>query len=93
MATVPKILAFTGSMRKGSFNRKLVRIAAGAAHGAGLDVTEIELRHLPLPVYDGDLEAESGLPENARKLKDLMKAHQGFLIASPENNSSLSSAL
>ncbi len=93
MATVLKILAFTGSMRKGSYNRKLVRIAARAALGAGVDVTEIELRDLPMPVYDGDLEAESGLPENARKLKDLMKVHAGFLIASPENNSSVSAAL
>ncbi len=93
MTTVPKILAFTGSMRKGSYNRKLVRIATAAAHRAGADVTEIELRDLPLPVYDGDLEAESGLPQNARKLKDLMKVHAGFLIASPENNSSVSAAL
>ena len=93
MATTPSILAFSGSLREGSFNQKLVRIAAAGARAAGADVTELALRDLPLPLYDGDLEAREGIPENARKLKALMKDHQGFLIASPENNSSLSAAL
>ena len=44
-------------------------------------------------MYDGDLEAEGGLPENAKKIKELMKAHDAFLIASPEYNSSISGAL
>ena len=93
MAVKPRILAFSGSLREGSYNMKLVRVAAAGARAAGAEVTDLDLRDLPLPVYSGDLEAAEGLPENARKLKDLMKAHQGFLIASPENNSSLSSAL
>jgi len=93
MSAKPSILAFSGSLRKESFNQKVVNIAADGARKAGADVTVIQLRELPLPVYDGDLEADSGLPENARTIKDLMKAHQGFLIASPENNSTLSAAL
>ena len=70
-----------------------MNIAADGARKAGADVTVIHLRELPLPVYDGDLESESGLPENVRTIKALMKAHQGFLIASPENNSTMSAAL
>ena len=93
MTVKPKILAFSGSLREGSYNQQVVNIAAGGARKAGADVTVVHLRDLPLPVYDGDLEKQSGLPENARTIKALMKDHQGFLIASPENNSTMSAAL
>ncbi len=93
MTTRPRILAFSGSLRQESLNHRLVRVAAAGAEAAGADVTVLELRELPLPVYDGDLEQREGLPENARTLKEIMKAHDGFLIASPENNSSVSAAL
>lgn len=93
MAYVPKILAFAGSTRTDSFNKKLVRIAAAGAREAGAEVTMLDLRDYPLPLYDGDLEQREGLPPNARKLKDLFLAHQGLLIASPEYNSSISAVL
>ena len=89
----PRILALAGSARSGSLNRKLVRIAADGAHAAGAEVTLVELRDLPLPLYDGDLEATEGLPANARKLKELFLAHQGLLIAAPEYNSSITPLL
>lgn len=88
-----KILAFAGSARKDSFNKKLVKIAAQGARAAGAEVTYLDFRDLPLPLYDGDLEEAEGLPENALKLKALMKAHQGFLIACPEYNSSMTPLL
>lgn len=91
--TSAKILAFAGSARKDSFNKKLVKIAAEGARAAGAEVTYIDFRDLPLPLYDGDLEEVEGLPENALKLKALMKAHQGFLIACPEYNSSITPLL
>jgi chromate reductase, NAD(P)H dehydrogenase (quinone) len=90
MTSKPKILAFAGSTRIDSFNKKLVRIAATGATEAGADVTVVDLRDFPMPLYDGDLEQKEGLPPNARKLKDLMLTHQGFLISSPEYNSSVS---
>lgn len=93
MAYTPRILAFAGSTRKDSFNKKLLRIAVQGAQAAGAEVTVVDLRDLPLPLYDGDLEAEQGLPENAKKLKDLMKGNDGFLIAAPEYNSSISGVL
>jgi NAD(P)H-dependent FMN reductase len=89
----PKILAFAGSLRKDSFNKKLVKIAAKAAESVGAEVTYLDLRDLPLPIFDEDLEKEEGLHPNARKLKDIMLAHQGFLIAAPEYNSSITGVL
>lgn len=89
----PKILAFAGSTRTGSFNKKLIKIAAAGAKEAGADVTLIDLRDFQMPLYDEDLEKQKGLPSSARKLKDLMLTHQGFLISSPEYNSSISGVL
>lgn len=93
MASTPKILAFAGSTRIDSYNKKLVKIAAAGAKAAGAEVTYIDLRDLPLPLYDEDLEAQEGLPVNARTFKDLLISHQGLLIASPEYNSSLTAVL
>ncbi len=93
MATTAKILAFAGSTRKDSFNKKVIGIAAQGAKAAGAEVTLIDLKEFALPLYDGDLEAESGVPENAKKLKALMVEHDGFLIASPEYNSSITPVL
>lgn len=92
MATA-KILAFAGSARKDSCNKKLVKVAIEGARSAGAKVTYLDFRDLPLPLYDGDLEDAEGLPENALKLKAMMKAHQGFLIACPEYNSSITPLL
>lgn len=93
MASKPKILAFAGSTRTDSYNKKLVKIAAAGASAAGAEVTYIDLRDLPLPLFDEDLEAQQGLPANARTLKNLLISHQGLLIASPEYNSSLTAVL
>jgi NAD(P)H-dependent FMN reductase len=87
MAYTPKILAFAGSLRKDSFNKKLVAIAAQGARDAGASVTLLDLKEYPLPVYDGDDETASGIPENGHKLKKLFMEHDGLLISSPEYNS------
>jgi NAD(P)H-dependent FMN reductase len=89
----PKILAFAGSTRKESFNKKLLRLAAKAATDAGADVTRIDLADYPLPIMDEDLEREQGPPENATKLKQLFFEHQGLLLACPEYNSSITPLL
>jgi NAD(P)H-dependent FMN reductase len=93
MSYQPKILAFAGSARKGSFNKMLVKIAVAGAEGAGAKVTYVDLRDFPMPVYDADLEAAQGLPENTRRFKSLLREHDGLLIASPENNSAISALL
>ncbi|MDD5349030.1 MAG: NAD(P)H-dependent oxidoreductase [Chthoniobacteraceae bacterium] len=89
----PRILAFAGSLRSGSFNKKLVRLAARAARAAGAEVTEIDLLDFQLPLLNQDDEDAHGLPENAKKLKALFLSHQGLLLSAPEYNSSLSAVL
>lgn len=88
-----KILCFAGSLRRDSFNKKLAKVAAALVEEAGAEATYVDLKELSLPLYDGDLEEEQGLPENARIFKKLLKEHDGFLIASAEYNSSLAPAL
>jgi chromate reductase, NAD(P)H dehydrogenase (quinone) len=89
----PKILVFAGSIRTGSFNGRLAALAARELALLAADVTRISLADYPLPLYDGDAEAESGAPENAKKLKRRFTAHHGIFIASPEYNASLTPLL
>lgn len=89
----PKILAFAGSARRDSYNKRLVRIAAAAAEQAGANVTLVDLRDYPLPLFDEDLERAHGTPENAVTLKKIFLDHHGLLIASPEYNSSITPLL
>jgi NAD(P)H-dependent FMN reductase len=92
MVYQPKILAFAGSLRKDSYNKKLVKIAIRGAEEAGAKVTYIDLKDYPLPVYDQEIEDSQGLPANALLLKKLMTEHDGFLLSCPEYNSSMSAA-
>lgn len=87
-----KILAFAGSLREGSYNKKLLKAAVKGAKEAGAEVTVIDIKDYPLPLYDGDIE-EKGFPENVLTLKKLLLENDGLLIASPEYNSSISGAL
>lgn len=88
--TAPRILAFAGSTRRDSFNRKLIKIAVGGAEAAGATVTHIELADFPLPLFNQDLEAEQGPPEHAVELKKLFLESDGLLMSCPEYNSSVS---
>ena len=90
---MPKILAFAGSLRAESFNKTLVNIAAEGARRARADVTVIDLSDYPMPVLNQDDEAENGKPETAQRLKTMMIEHDGFLIACPEYNSSITAVL
>ncbi len=88
-----RILAFAGSSRRDSWNRKLLGQAVRFARETGAEVTEIDLADFVLPLYNGDEEAASGLPDAAKQLKSLMVSHDRFLIASPEYNSSITPLL
>jgi NAD(P)H-dependent FMN reductase len=88
-----KILAFAGSARADSFNKRLIRAAAAGVPDGGGVCTLVDLRDFPLPLYDADLESAQGLPENASRLQELFRSHRGLLIASPEYNSSLTPLL
>lgn len=93
MSDQPRVLAFAGSARTDSFNVKLVNIAAEGAREAGAEVTVLNLKDFPMPLFNQDLEAAEGPPEQATRLKGIMLAHEGLLIASPEYNSSISPLL
>jgi NAD(P)H-dependent FMN reductase len=88
-----KALVFAGSTRTGSLNRKLALAAAGELRGRGLEVTLADLKDYPMPLYDGDLEAGSGIPEKAREFRKLIAAHDVLVIASPEYNGSFPALL
>lgn len=91
--SAPKILVFAGSARKGSVNKKLAAVAADMARAAGADVTHIDMADHVLPLYDGDLEAEVGLPEEVKTLKAIIAAADGMIIAAPEYNGSITPLL
>lgn len=88
----PRILAFSGSLRTGSYNHMMVQNAANGAKAAGAEVTVVRLSDFDLPLFSEDLEAK-GTPDGAKRLKEAMKSHHGFLISSPEYNSSVTAAL
>ena len=90
MRTMPTIVAISGSLRARSFNSALLRAAVAAAPpGAAFEISSIR----EIPVYDGDLEAASGLPPAITALKEKIAAADGLLLATPEYNGSLPGAL
>ncbi|GHC37843.1 NADPH-dependent FMN reductase [Aidingimonas halophila] len=93
MSDTPQLLCFAGSARRQSFNKRLAHLAASRLEAHGADVTLIDLADYPMPLYDGDLEAEQGVPEPGQRLKALFRDSDGFLIAAPEYNSSLAPLL
>jgi NAD(P)H-dependent FMN reductase len=87
-----RVLAFAGSLRSGSYNRKLLQVAVAALSGpAEADV--LDLRDVPMPLYDGDLEARDGLPEGARVFRQRIAAADALLLATPEYNHSIPGTL
>lgn len=93
MSDKPKILAFAGSLRTDSYNKKLIKIAVKGAENAGGEVTLVELNQFPMPIYNQDIEDQEGLPQTALKFKELLLKSDGLMIASPEYNSSLPGVL
>jgi NAD(P)H-dependent FMN reductase len=80
------ILGIAGSTRKGSFNAALLRAAASVAPAAAT----IEIASIAdIPLYNGDLEAESGIPAPVAALKDRIAGADGLLLVTPEYNNSV----
>lgn len=87
-----KVLAFSGSTRKDSCNKKLINNAAEIARKMGAKVTVVDLKDFPMPFYDADLEAK-GMPEHAKRLRKMMMESDAIIISTPEYNGSLSGVL
>jgi len=91
--TETKVLAFAGSTRADSYNKKLIKEAAEILSQMGTTVTVIDLIDYPMPFYDADLEAKQGMPKHAKSFRDLLINSDAIIISSPEYNSSLSAVL
>lgn len=89
----PRLVAFGGALRRESHNQKLAALAAAIARENGAEVELVALRDFPMPVLDEDIEREQGIPEHARRFREVLLAHDGFLIATPEYNASIPGAL
>jgi len=86
-----KILAFAGSLRKGSFNKKLLAVAVQSLKDVQVDV--LDLREVDMPLYDGDLEENSGLPDGAVRFRQRIEQADALVIATPEYNNSIPGVL
>jgi chromate reductase len=84
-----KILVIPGSLRTGSLNARLAAVVAHELALSGAEITRISLSDFPLPIYDGDFQAKSGVPKHAVNLKRMIGAHHGVVIVTPEYNSSV----
>jgi chromate reductase, NAD(P)H dehydrogenase (quinone) len=93
MTRSPKILAFAGSLREHALSKRVLKVAIKGAEKAGADVTYVDLRDFPMPIYNLDDHETNGFDENALAFQGLLVQHDGFLIASPEYNGSLPAAL
>lgn len=88
-----KMVAFAGSTRAESFNKKLVNEAAVMARQMGAHVTVIDLKDYPMPLFDADNEVKQGMPDSAKRLREIMIHSDVILISSPEYNSSIPAVL
>ncbi|MGF1620307.1 MAG: NADPH-dependent FMN reductase [Rhodomicrobiaceae bacterium] len=93
MTESARLLFFAGSTRQESYNRKLARNAYETARKRGFEADLLELADYPMPIYDAGLEEREGPPENARRLRETIRAYQGVFIASPEYNASVTPLL
>ena len=84
---VKKLLAFAASNSSNSINQALLSYAVEKM--GDHDVSFLDIRDYPLPIYGKDLEAGQGIPENAHKLKDAISSQDALIIASPEHNGSM----
>lgn len=84
-----KILVIPGSARSDSINKKLAAVAAHELGQAGAEVSLIDLADFEAPLYNGDIEAESGIPATMKNLKKLISTHDAIFLVTPVYNSCL----
>jgi chromate reductase len=88
-----RLFAFAAALRRDSLNRKLIRLSAAAAEKAGATIDLADFHEFDMPLYDGDVEAASGAPDGAKKLRERFATADAFMIASPEYNFSIPGTL
>ncbi|XSG83181.1 MAG: NADPH-dependent FMN reductase [Methyloligella sp. ZOD6] len=88
-----RLLFFAGSTREGSFNVRLAKLCRHIAEANGIEGVFVDLKDYEMPLYNGDLEKNEGVPKAAQAFKALLGEYDGVLIASPEYNSSVTPLL
>jgi chromate reductase len=86
------IVTLCGALRSGSFNRLFLKQAIEIL-APRAEIESLELKELPMPIYDGDIETGTGVPDNAKRLRDRIAAADGLVIGSPEYNNSVPGGL
>lgn len=89
----PRIVVMAGSRRREALSRRVAEACAQALRNAGAAVEPIDLDDYPAPLYDGDLESASGLPECIVRLQQRLHASDGLLVVNPEYNGSITPLL
>lgn len=93
MMNKPHIVVMAGSRRRAALSRRVAAACARALEAAGAEVERVDLDDYPAPLYDGDLEVASGLPEAIVRLQRVLHASDGLLVVNPEYNGSLTPLL
>jgi NAD(P)H-dependent FMN reductase len=78
------IIAFAGSDSSTSINKQLAAYAASLVNGVGVQI--LDLNDFKLPLYGIDRELEHGIPDNAHKFLDIIKASDGIVLSLAEHN-------
>lgn len=81
-----RVLGISGSLRRKSFNTSLLRTAQ-ALSNENIAIEAATLHGIPL--YDGDLEEQDGIPASVIALKEQVVACDGLLLVTPEYNNSI----
>lgn len=84
-----RVLLFAASLRKESVNVRLTRVVRGMLEARGHAVDEASMSDFDCPSYDGDAEAEAGIPSGAQRFRERLLAADAFILASPEYNGSM----
>lgn len=81
-----KLLAFSLSLRKGSYNRKLIKRIEQIVQSSKVEIEVVDLKEYEMPAYNADIQEDPGFPEAAERFKKKLESAQGLIIASPEYN-------
>jgi NAD(P)H-dependent FMN reductase len=84
-----RVLVVGCSLRSNSLNNRLARLAATVVTRAGASVDAATIGDFDMPFYDGDIEANEGIPAGGQAFCRRLKASDAFILASPEYNASM----